>query len=371
MDPKHLELAIALRRELHRHPEVSCEEQWTKQRLMDFLREHTDLEIVDRGAWFYAAYRAGEGRRNIAFRADFDAIPMPEGIDLPHGSEVPGVAHKCGHDGHAASLAAFALEVDKLGADPNVFFLFQHAEETADGAIRCVDLIRDERIDEIFAYHNMSGIAHQAVGVIDGTSHCASKGMIIHMEGRPTHASQPELGANPAFAIARIIEAIPELIAPGRHKGMVLCTVIQVDVGERAFGISAHRGDLLLTIRALYESEMDGLQRDLEELARRLAAEQGLRVSFSYQDVFPETVNHKASSDMVRQVCRAQGRQLVELTEARRGSEDYGYYLKETPGAMFFIGNGEDYPAVHTSGYDFRDELIEVAVDLFMGLVRL
>lgn len=371
MDPKHLELATRLRRELHRHPEVSGQEQWTKQRLIGFLREHTGLDVVDRGKWFYAVYRAGEGRRNIAFRADFDAIPMPEGIELPHGSRCPGVAHKCGHDGHAASLAAFALEIAEHGARDNIFFLFQHAEENAGGAIECASLIREQGIDEMFAYHNMSGIPYGAIGVIDGTSHCASKGMIIRMNGRPAHASQPELGANPAFAIAKVIDAIPELIRPDRYQGMVLCTVIQVDIGERAFGISASRGDLLLTIRALYEAEMDRLEADIQRLAREQADRYGLEVRFCYNDVFPETVNHKQSSDKIRRVCRAQGRQLVELTEARRGSEDYGYYLKETKGAMCFIGNGEDYPALHTTPYDFRDELIGVAVELFMGLVRL
>ena len=100
-----------------------------------------------------------------------------------------------------------------------------------------------------------------------------------------------------------------------------------------------------------------------------MGAEYGLKVSFSYNDVFPETVNHKESSDKIRQVCKAKGFELVEVEEAHRGSEDYGHYLKETKGAMCFIGNGEDYPAVHTVKYDFRDEIIETAVELFKGLV--
>ena len=371
MDPKHLELAVGLRRELHQHPELSNHESWTKQRLVDFLREHTRLEIVDRGRWFYAIYRAGPDRPNIAFRADFDAIPFYETSDIPHVSRSPGAAHKCGHDGHSASLAALALEVDQQGADKNIFFLFQHAEETGDGALECATFIAEHGIEEIFAYHNLSGLPFKSVGVIDGTSNCASKGLTIHMEGRPAHASQPEKGANPAFAIAALISAIPGLIAPERNEGMVLCTVIQVDLGERAFGVSASRGDLLLTIRALHEKEMDRLQRDLEELARAEAARYGLTVDFTYNDVFPATVNHPVSSDRIRRVCRQQGLPLVEMTEAMRGSEDFGHYLKRTKGAICFIGNGEDYPAVHTADYDFRDELIEVAVQLFLGLAAL
>jgi len=368
---KNLELAKKLRHELHQHPELSNQETWTKQHVIDFLRANTKLEIVDKGLWFYAIYRAGADKKNIAFRADFDALPMPETIELPYASRMPGVSHKCGHDGHTACLAGFALEIDQKGADKNIFFLFQHAEETGDGAAQCAAFIKENGIEEIFAYHNMSGMAFNTVYTIDGTSNWASKGMTIHMEGRPAHASQPEVGANPAFAIARIIDAIPELIAPERNRGTVLCTVIQVAIGERAFGISASKGDLLLTIRALYEAEMDQLQKSLEDLALAQAEKYGLKVSFAYNDAFPETVNAKESSDKIRQVCRAKGIPLAELPTSIRGSEDYGHYLKQTQGAICYIGNGEDYPDVHTFAYDFPDEIIETAVELFKGLAEL
>ncbi len=371
MEANNRALAVQLRRELHRHPEVSNHEVWTKRHLIDFLKGHTNLEIVDRGRWFYAIYRAGADKKNIAFRADFDALPMDEGIALPHGSQVPGVAHKCGHDGHAASLAGFALEIAARGADKNIFFLFQHAEETGDGAAECAVFIKENNIEEIFAFHNMSGMDFQTIYTIDGTSNWASKGMIIHMVGRPAHASQPQDGANPAFAIAALISAIPDLIAPENNRGTVLCTVIQVDIGERAFGIAASKGDLLLTIRARYEADMDELQRKLTDLAQAEAAKYGLQVGFAYNDAFPETVNAQASSDKIRRVCQEKGLAWRELENSFRGSEDYGHYLKQAKGAICFIGNGEDYPHVHTTGYDFRDELIEVAVDLFLGLAAL
>ncbi|KMY54147.1 amidohydrolase [Bacillus sp. FJAT-27231] len=371
METRNLELAKQLRHELHQHPELSNHEVWTKQHLIDFIKTHTKLEVVDKGLWFYAIYRAGEGKKNIAFRADFDALPMEERLDIPHASQVPGVSHKCGHDGHAASLAGFALEVDQKGADKNIFFLFQHAEETGDGAAECASFIKEHHIEEIFAYHNMSGMALHSVNVIDGTAHCASKGMTIHMEGSPAHASQPEDGVNPAFAIAKVIDAIPEFISPENNKGLVLCTVVQVDIGEKAFGISASKGNLLLTIRALYEEELDKLQKNLEEAAQVQAEKYGLKVNFSYNDVFPETVNDKESSDKIRQVCVQKGMQVIEMQEAFRGSEDYGHYLKLTKGAMCYIGNGEEYPQVHTYEYDFRDDIIETAVELFKGLAEL
>ncbi len=370
MKPENLQRVIQLRHELHQHPEVSLQESWTKQHLIDFLRQNTKLEIVDRGFWFYAVYHAGPDRKNVAFRADFDALPMPEGIDLPYASRCPGVAHKCGHDGHAAVLAGLALEIDQQGAEQNIFLLFQPAEEIGAGGEPCSAMIREHKIDGIYAFHNMSGMPFGSVNVIDNTAHCASRGMTIHLQGIPSHASQPEAGRNPAAAIAAIILAIPELTAPEKQQGLVLCTVIQVELGEKAFGISASQGDLRLTLRAERETELERLQQNLEKLAAALALRDGLTVAISYQDIFPETFNHKESVDQIRRAAKANGLEVNELTKAQRGSEDFGYYTKLTKGAICYLGNGEDYPPVHTFAYDFRDELLEIAVTLFLGLTK-
>lgn len=376
---ENLDLVTALRHELHQHPEPSNHEKWTKNRLMDFLKDHTQLQVVDRGKWFYAFYDADKtqekdtdkDRATIAYRADFDAIMMDEGIDLAYGSKHPGVAHKCGHDGHSASLVGLALEIDQEGSDKNVYFLFQHAEETGDGAAECVQLIKEKNIEEIYAYHNISGLPLKFVNVIDGTSNFASKGMTIEMIGAPSHASQPEKGRNPAFAIAKIIDRIPEWTASKDNKGIVLCTVIQVAIGEEAFGISASQGRLLLTIRAEYEEELDRLNDQIEEESKHLADQHGLEVSIDYRDVFPMTFNHKESNDKIRKVCVSEGIALGEMDSGYRFSEDFGHYLKETKGAICYIGNGEDYPPIHTHLYDFPDEIIETAVDLFKGLSML
>lgn len=368
MNDKNFQLAKKLRHELHQHPELSNLEKWTKQHLMDFLNLHTNLEIVDKGLWFYAIYRSGKGEKNIAFRADFDAIKIDETINIPYGSKFPGVAHKCGHDGHAATLASFALEVYENGSRNNIFFLFQHAEETGDGAAQCAEFINENNINEIYAYHNMSGIAYKSIAIKEGIVHYASKGMTIHFEGSPSHASEPEKGRNPSYAIAKIINSIPEFTSPENNKGMVLSTVIQVDIGERAFGVSASKGDLLLTIRALYEIELDKLQQNIESLALLLAKEEDLEVTFSYSDSFPETFNHKESIDKINLVSQNKGFQVLKMDEAYRCSEDFGHYLKLTKGAICYIGNGENHAPLHSHEYDFPDDIIEIAVELFKGL---
>ena len=126
------EKAMELRHELHRHPELSGQERQTKARLMAFIQKYTKLKIVDMGEWFYALYEPAEknGQPPIAFRADMDALPVPETISLPYGSQNTGAAHKCGHDGHSSVLAALAVLLEE-DADVHrpVYLIFQSAEE--------------------------------------------------------------------------------------------------------------------------------------------------------------------------------------------------------------------------------------------------
>jgi amidohydrolase len=375
LDKGLLDLAITLRRELHRHPELARRETWTKGHLIDFLRRHSSLEIADRGPWFYALYqadkglyRAGKGRPRIAFRADFDALPMDETIDLPYGSQFPGVAHKCGHDGHSACLAAFALEVDKHGADKDVYFVFQHAEETVEGARECAPLMDEEGIAEIFAYHNAPGLPLNSIGVIDGIASCGSTGMIISLTGIPAHASQPEDGRNPCFAIAEIIRSIPAFTDPARHRGLVLATVVGVDAGQEAFGMSASEGRLMLTIRGQFDGELEELRQKIEDKSREEAQKYGLECEFSFRDSVPALLNHRESAEKVRRAAEKLGFRMADTGAPTRGSEDFAWFTRRTRGAMFWVGAGEDRSPIHTAEFDFNDEIIPTVVDLYRAL---
>ncbi|WP_455164224.1 M20 metallopeptidase family protein [Slackia exigua] len=369
----NVELVTELRHELHAHPELSNHEVWTRRRLIDFLHAHTrNLEIVDEGkGYFYARYICHGSSETVAVRADFDALPIDEGIRMPWSSRNPGVSHKCGHDGHSASLAGLALEVDQKGADKNVVFIFQDAEEVGDGARVACEVIERERVDEVYAFHNWSRMEARTVNVIDGPTMPASRGLAIAFHGKTSHAAEPENGINPAFAIAKVVDAVPGLTRPEDHKGYVMCTIVQVDVGSANFGVNAGEGRLLMTLRAQYEEEIDELQAALESLAREHAAEAGMTVDFELSDVFPATINAKRCADAVRAAAEASGVAWHTLPDPSpvRASEDFGYYQQKAPGCMFYIGNGFDYPDVHTTPYDFPDANIAVAMKVFSRLV--
>ena len=377
MDRENLEKIKRLRHELHAHPELSMKERETKRRLMEFLRENTKLFIEDRGHYFYAyANGKNEELEPIAFRADMDALPMEEKAGLPYGSKNPGVCHKCGHDGHCAALCGLALEADRLGTDRPVYFIFQHGEEIGGGGEECAGLIREKGIRRVFAFHNMSGYPEGQVLVKSGVTQCTSKGLTIYMEGTPAHASQPEDGKNPAAALAKLALAI-EAMAGGQQGGensgfggFVLATIVELSAGGRNFGIAASKGSVSVTLRADYERDLNRLEERIRETAQRLAKRYGLALSFEEQDFFPETVNDPEAVSLVRRAAASLKIPVRELSQPFRASEDFGYYLKQCPGAIFYIGNGEDHPQLHTAEYDFNDGILERAVDLFFALLR-
>lgn len=180
--------------------------------------------------------------------------------------------------------------------------------------------------------------------------------------------SLPEKGVNPVFALAEVVRAVPGLIDPDSWEGLVLCTIVQLDAGAYAFGTAASEGVLRMTIRAEIEAEMNELQKKIEELSKAEAAKYGLELSFEFEDEFPETRNDPICVEKVYQAAAGLGYKSGEKPMSR-GSEDFGYYTKIVPGAMFYIGAGKDVPSFHTSGYDFTDQIMENAVEMFKALI--
>ena len=367
MNTKNLEKITALRHELHQHPELSGHESSTKRRLMNFIEANTHLAVIDCGKWFYAS-RYVEGTSAIAFRADMDALPIDEVLDIPHASRVRGVSHKCGHDGHCASLCGLALELDAMDIQRSVYLIFQHAEETGQGAQECSSFLRERNISEIYAFHNWSGYPEGSIVLRSGLCQCASQGLTVKFTGQTSHASEPEKGRNPSFAVGRFIMGIKELYEnyDGRK---ILCTVVNVRVGSKNFGISPGDGEVSLTLRAEREDDMRAFGEEVRTLSANIAQAHGVDVSFETQDYFPETVSTPECVKKVRGAAEALGLKIIDMNEAIRASEDFGWYMKQIPGAIFYIGNGEDYPAIHTAEYDFNDRIMREAVDIFVKLL--
>ena len=368
MNEQILEKIIALRHTLHRYPELSMREQKTMVRIKAFLRENTTVRIVGRDSWFYAVKPGSDpSSRPIAFRADMDALPIQESGDLPYASSCDGVSHKCGHDGHTAALCGLALALEETPPERTVYLIFQPGEEIGAGGERCAALLREKGISEVYAFHNMSGYPEGTVVYRNGLTSPASEGLTIRFHGKQSHASAPEDGQNPASAVSRLALYSQECLERPRS-GMVLCTVIGISVGNRDFGVSPGEGSICLTLRAEQESEMKQLEADLLRYAAEQAGENELRLEYEISDYFPETRNHPEGLRRVLHCAEKQSIPTLEMDHLWRASEDFGYYLKQCPGAMFYIGNGVEYPALHTQEYDFNDRILTTAVSMLTGL---
>ena len=446
MHPSNLEKIMRLRHALHQHPELSMQESYTMTLLQAFLQENTSLEICTRDGWFYALKKGspaegcnglkkgqpdiecdglkkerpetgcdGKGRIGnpiapIAFRADMDALPIPETIALPYGSQNAGISHKCGHDGHSAALCGLALELEDMETARDIYLIFQPGEEIGAGALLCRDLIREKGIAEIYAFHNLGGYPEGSLVYRRGLTQPASEGLRIRLTGKASHASAPEKGNNPAGLLAGIVqfalgitsqteenhredlnsadnhngnlnsaenhredlnstESPDGIDAVGQERHMRLCTVTGIRLGEGDFGISPGEGEVCLTLRAEVEDEMKAMEQAVLTYAERAASDAGLQISRSIHDYFSETRNNDACLQRVLDAAHGRKMPAIPMTEIWRASEDFGYYLKNCPGAMFYIGNGEQYSALHTAEYDFNDRILEKAVDLFAALV--
>ena len=402
MTPVQLSAITQLRHTLHQHPELSMQETETMKILQVFLQENTSIEIHAGEGWFYALKKASPSLRSggsnagpMAFRADMDALPIAESISLPYGSENEGISHKCGHDGHCAVLCGLALELDRRETGRDVYLIFQPGEEIGAGAKRCAELIREKGIAEIYAMHNLGGYPEGTLVYRRGLTQPASEGLRIRLTGRTSHASAPEKGNNPAGAIAAIVQyASGEAVFTGhgtaaisvsaarlprsnpktaaatdaQHTPMRLCTITGIRLGDGDFGISPGEGEICMTLRAEIEDEMLAMEKSVLSYAAQAAETAGLKMTSSIHDYFPETRNHDACLDKVLEAARKNKIPAISMGELWRASEDFGHYLKICPGAMIYIGNGEDYPPLHTSEYDFNDRIIEPAVNLFTGI---
>ena len=351
--------ARELRSRLHWIPEASMYETETKAALLRFLREETELELIDCGSWFYAKYRAGENAQTVAFRADFDAVTGEDGISR----------HLCGHDGHAAILAAFGKWVSDHRPPKNVILLFQPGEESGEGAKLCCDLFRRESVDAVYGLHNLPGYPLGQILLRQGTFACASEGLEIRLTGSPAHAAYPEFGANPAEAMSKLVLRVSEQLRSPR-RGMALSTVIGMEAGSDRYGVSASEGVLRFTVRAEYAEEFEELTGFVRDTAFSLAREAGLRCEIAERDVFPATENHAVCVENLRQAAGRAGLTTADLSVPMRWSEDFSWYLRRVPGAIFGVGSGESCPALHTADYEFPDGLIPNALALYRELCR-
>ena len=356
-----------IRRTLHEHPQTAGNEQFAHDTIVNHLQGlHPDKVYTNVGGYGVIAVWETKDSSNqairhssiptIAFRADIDALP---------------IGHRCGHDGHTTILLRLAELIDEkfsiLNSQFSILLLWQPAEETGTGSREVLDtgILQQYNIKAFYALHNLPGYPLGTVVICPHTFAAASTGVVYHLDGRETHASTPELGVNPGQAIAEIINRFNGF--NGQVGEFRQSTLICVRVGEPAFGTSAGHGEVMFTLRAFTNNEMERLLADANNAVDEIAARYNLAVSRSLVEPFRATENHKECVDFLMRKC---GNDLIVKEEPFRWSEDFAEYLLEFPGAMFGIGSGEHQPELHHPDYDFPDALVELAAQFFFRLAN-
>lgn len=371
------ERMVAVRRELHRHPELSWHEHHAADQVCRYLE---DIGVTYRrdvaGTGVIADLTGDADKPLVAIRADMDALPIMEETGLPFASETSGVMHACGHDGHT-SMALGALEL--LSTDPErtgpVRGLFQPAEELGAGALAMIEAGALDGVDMIFGVHVDRHHTTGTIVVHEGVVNASTDAFRIEISGQGGHAARPHESIDAVVVGSLLVTAIQTIVSREInpvHPSVV--TIGRFDAGSAPNVIAGH-AVLEGTIRSQDSNVRDHLIGALRRVANAVGRLHEAEVTVSFDAGTPVVVNPSA---MVAVARRAAGRivpeeDVVPLHAANMGGEDFAYYLERLPGCFVRLGaqveGREGYPA-HSSRFDFDEAVLPVGARYFQEVVK-
>ncbi len=367
---------IAIRHDLHENPELCFEEHRTSAIVAHELnRLGFNVTTGIAGTGVVGSLTAGEGNRAIAFRADMDALPIPETTGLPYASRTSGKMHACGHDGHTTMLLGLARYLAETKAfNGTVHLIFQPAEEDISGARRMIDegLFKRFPVDQIFALHNMPGTPVGQVLVKAGAITAAVDIINITVKGIAGHGALPHLAADPIIAASAMVMALQTAISRNNDAlDPAVLTVGSIHGGQLATAIP-ETVTMKCGLRTTAKLSRDILLKRIEEIINGSSATFGCTGHIDYGDciVYPVGINDVSATDLVRDAAISIGQtpELIDLKGPIMFSEDFAFMLEEVPGCFFGIGNGPS-KSLHDPGYDFNDELLQKGTEFFARIV--
>jgi amidohydrolase len=362
---------IALRRDLHQHPELAYAETRTAARVAAFL-EGSGLTVRRGvgGTGLLATAEGGRGR-TVLLRVDLDALPIQEQSGAPYASQTPGLMHACGHDGHTAMGAAAARILGRRRAQGSVRVLFQPAEEgeggaqavVADGALAGVDLV--------LGVHLWNELPVGTLGVKAGALMAAVDRLKIVIHGRGGHGGQPQRSADPVVAAAHVVTALQTIVS--REVSPLQSAVVTLGSihGGQAFNVIPDEVTLLGTLRT-FDAD---LRRSLPDRIRRIAGgiAEGLncRAEVEVKAGNPAVVNDPGVAEIARRAAvRVVGEAGVVEPQPTMGGEDMAVYFAHAPGCFVFVGSanpekGLDQPH-HSPRFDFDEEALAIGCEFLL-----
>lgn len=367
--------AIAIRQDLHRHPELSWDEHRTSSRVAELLAEwgfHVTTGVGGTGV--VGTLRRGQGTRAIGIRADMDALPIQKASDLDFASVHKGRMHACGHDGHTAILlvaARYLAESEHFSGTVNL--IFQPAEELGQGARRMIEDGLFERFpcDAVYGLHNWPGVPEGKLGFVDGPAMAAVDWLAIRVIGKGGHGAAPHEAVDPVVVAAHLITALQTVVS--RSVAPLDSAVVTVGAihGGDAANVIPDAVEMKLTLRSFREEVRDAIRGRVIDLAHRIAASFGATAEVDVKPGFPSVINHPAETAFARDVARDLFGEdcIIANLAPRTASEDFAYMLQARPGSFLFVGTGDGEP-LHSPRYRFNDAVIAPAAAFWARLVE-
>lgn len=364
---------VALRRDLHQHPELGYQEHRTSGLVAEFLAR-LGLEVYQGigKTGVVGVLKRGTSPRAVGLRADMDALPMADNGTQPWKSQQPNVCHACGHDGHTVMLlgAAQALAADAQ-FDGTVNFIFQPAEEGLAGAQAMIDDGLFERFpcDEVYAIHNWPQLPLGVVQTRPGPIMGAGDAFSIRVEGGGGHAAQPQLTPDTLLATSELVVALHTIVSRDLDPcDPAVLTVTRINGGFSHNMIPA-QATLSGTVRSFDSAVQDRIEQRMRELALHVTAAHGLTAAVQYDRYYPATINGAEQAATALRAAARAGLAHAEAPKPALTSEDFSFMLQAKPGAYLWLGSADSRP-LHHSEYDFNDALIPFGIRWYCALVQ-
>lgn len=365
---------VAIRRDIHEHPETRFEEVRTAALVASKLREW-GLKVEEGiGKTGVVGTLQGRrpGQRAIGLRADMDALFIQEENDFPHASKVPGKMHACGHDGHTTMLLGAAKY---LARNPDfagtVHFIFQPAEENEGGGKVMVDegLFDLFPMQAVYGLHNWPNAPFGTFLGRPGAMFAAFDIFEVKVTGRGAHAAMPQRGIDPVLAAAHVVAQLQSIVSRSVNpQEAAVVTVTQIHGGD-TWNVIPDEVVLRGTVRTFTPEVRDLAEQRFRAIVEGVCAAQGATATLRYDRRYPSLVNHAEQFDHALAAAHATvGDQVDADFERIMAAEDFAYMLEAVPGAYLCLASGPG-PNLHNAAYDFNDALLPVGASYWVNLV--
>lgn len=364
---------IATRRKLHSEPELPWEEENTTAFLCEQLDKLGIFYRRTEPTGVIAEIKGAKPGKTVALRGDMDALPVQQlNKDVPYASKFDGKMHACGHDAHTSMLlfAAKALNEVKDELSGTVRFLFQPAEEIAQGAKAMIKQGAMEGVDNVFGIHIWSQSPTGKVSCAPGPSFAAADIVKVIFTGRGGHGAIPHDSIDAAVIASSFVMNLQTVVSrtiDPLHPAVV--TIGKMDVGTR-FNVIAENAVLDGTVRTFNSDTRDHIEREIKNYANQVASIYGATAEVIYTRGTDAVINEENSALLVQDVAKAAfGEEALHKLDPTMGGEDFSFFLNEAPGSFALVGSGnpaKDTEWAHHHGrFNIDEDALATGAELY------